>query len=148
MSNLDIILTVGGGLLILLAVVAAAVAWQAESDLVAVRRTPTLSAAEVAARHTWARRGAAPFGQAVEVLGTIECDAPLSAPYSETLCVAYEHSVSEQSERISGRPGARGAREFAFGGRDATSLRVGRFYVRDASGRVAVDPAGAAIQMP
>ncbi len=148
MIQLDIILTLGGGLLILFAAVAAGVAWHAESGLIAMRRTPTLSAAEVAARHTWALRGAAPLGQAVEVLGTIECDEPLSAPYSETQCVAYEYSVHDERARTIKRPGARTTYKVEFGGRDDTSQRVKRFYVRDASGRVAVDPAGASIEMP
>lgn len=147
MSTLDIILIVGGGALTLLALLAATVAWRGEGSLVAMREAPTLSAAEVAERFRWATHGAAPFGQPVEVVGTIECDAPLQAPYSETLCVAYDYNVTEESEQIIGRPGSRHARELEYGGHDAQGRRVARFYVHDATGRVAVDPAGAQIDL-
>ncbi len=147
MSILDSLLILGGAILALLAIVAAALAWRGESSLLALDETPTLSVAEVAERHRWAAHGAAAFGQPVEVVGTIECDTPLQAPYSETRCVAYDYRVSEESERIIGRPGSRHAREFEFGGHDEHGGRVPRFYVHDATGRIAVDPAGARIDM-
>ncbi len=147
MSALEIALLAGGALLTLAALVATAVAWHGEGRLLAMRDAPTLSAAEAAARHQRASYGAAPLGQALEVVGTIECDAPLRAPYSETLCVAYDYQVSEERELIIGRPGSRRARELELGGRDVQGARAPRFYVRDASGRIAVDPAGAQLDM-
>jgi hypothetical protein len=113
----------------------------------AMSATPTLSIAEVAERHRWATYGAAPFGLPVEVVGTIECDQPLQAPYSETLCVAFDYSVNEENERHVRRPGSHRTREIEFGGRDAYDHRTPRFCVRDATGLVTVDPAGARIEM-
>jgi hypothetical protein len=147
MTTLDSMLIIGGVLLGLFAAGAAALAWRDESSLLAMGDVPTLSVAEVAERHRRAAHGAAALGQPVEVVGTIECDAPLRAPYSETLCVAYAYNVTEESERIIGRPGSRNARELEFGGRDEQNRRVPRFYVHDATGRIAVDPAGARIDM-
>lgn len=147
MSVLDIILITGGSVLALAALVAGAIAWSSESDVVAIATTPTLSVAEVAERHRWAVYGAAPFGAPVEVVGTIECDAPLQAPYSETLCVAFDYSVNEETERHVRRPGSYRTREIEFGGRDAYGNRAPRFFVRDATGLVAIDPAGARIEM-
>lgn len=147
MSTLAIALVAWGCLLALIAVAAAAFAWRIESSLLAMRETPTLSVAVIAERYRWAVHGAAAFGQPVEIVGTIECDAPIQAPYSETLCVAYDYAVSEESEQIIGRPGSRRAREFEFGGHDVQRRHVPRFFVRDASGRVAVDPEGARLDL-
>jgi hypothetical protein len=146
-SILELILIAGGGLLALAAVAAVALAWRVEGGLLAMRDTPTLSVAEVAERHRWAAHGAAPFGQPVEVVGTIECDTPIQAPYSEALCVAYDYAVTDEREQLIGRPGSRQAREFEFGGHDAQQRHVPRFYVHDATGRVAVDPSGARFDM-
>ncbi|NTU83796.1 MAG: hypothetical protein HGA45_31225, partial [Chloroflexales bacterium] len=147
MGSLAIILIAGGGLLALAAVAAAFVAWRIESSLLAMRDTLIISVADVVEQHRLAAHGAAAFGQPVEVIGTIECDAPLQAPYSEALCVAYSYAVTEESEQIIGRPGSRQAREFEFSGHDAQQRHVPRFYVRDATGRVAIDPADARLDM-
>ncbi|MBX0326279.1 E3 ubiquitin ligase family protein [Oscillochloris sp. ZM17-4] len=138
--------------LALAGIVAAAFAWRGEGSILAMRETETMSVAEVAARHRAGR-----LGQLVEVVGTIECDSPLRAPYSEALCVAYDYSVTEDKERL-GYGGPLGAnRQHSMihqrGQRnvghtfDLHDSRVPRFYVRDASGRMAVDTAGARIDL-
>jgi hypothetical protein len=147
MLPLDIILTVGGGLLAVAALVIVGLAWQGETRLEAIKAAPTLSVAQVAERHRWATYGAAPFGQPVEVVGTVECDAPLQAPYSETLCVAFDYNVNEEHEQHYRRPGSIHTHEVEFGGRDAYERRAPRFFLRDATGRVAVDPTGANLDM-
>jgi hypothetical protein len=141
------ILIISGMLLLLIALSIAMIAWRRESGLLAMRDTPTISIAELNARHRHAIHGLKRLGEPIEVVGTIECDEPLVAPYSETVCVAYNYSVNESSERYSIRPGKPSSRDYAFGGRDEQRRHVARFYVRDASGRVAIDPVGAQIDM-
>lgn len=138
MIPLDIALIGGGLALIVIAVLATAFAWRGESSLLAMRDAPTLSVAEVAEQHRRAQHGAA-----VEVVGTVECDSPLQAPYSEQLCVAYDYVVTEESERHIARRGLRPPREIEHHSTDLQDRRVPRFYVHDASGRIAVDTAGA-----
>jgi hypothetical protein len=141
------ILIITGMLLLLIALSVAMIAWRRESGLLAMRDTPTLSVAELHERHRRAINGLSTLGEAIEVVGTIECDEPLAAPYSETVCVAYSYSVNESSERHTVRAGRPSSREYAFGGRDEQRRHVARFYVRDASGRVAIDPVGAQIDL-
>jgi hypothetical protein len=131
---------------------AAAVAWRGESSAIAIRETETRSVAEVIAQHRLGR-----LGRAVEVVGTIECDSPLRAPYSEALCVAYDYAVNEEKERLSygARYGVNHQHSLVDRNGDRTiarsfdqhDSRVPRFYVRDASGRIAVDTAGAQIDL-
>lgn len=147
MSHLDLILIGGGAALALAALVAAALAWRGESSLIAMHDTPTLSVAEVVERHRWAVHGAQPFGAAVEVVGSVECDSPLQAPYSDRLCVAYDYAVSEESERLVGRTALSRGREVETSSLDLHDRRVPRFYVHDATGRLAVDTAGAELDM-
>lgn len=139
--------------LLLAALTAAAFAWYGESSIIAIRETATLSVAEVAARHR-----ARQLGQLVEIVGTIECDAPLRAPYSESLCVAYDYTVTEDKQRLGYSGGGFGAdHQHSLVNRrgqrnighsfDQHDHRVPRFYVRDASGRIAVDTAGAEIDL-
>lgn len=147
MSALDLILIGGGAALALAAVVAAAFAWRGESSLLMMHDTPTLSVAEVFERHRWAVHGAQKFGEPVEVVGTIECDSPLQAPYSDKLCVAYDYTVNEESERHVGRHGLSRGREIETHSLDLEDRRVPRFYIHDATGRLAVDTAGADLDM-
>jgi hypothetical protein len=139
-------------LLILSSLIAAAVAWRGEGSAIAMREAETLSVAEVAAQHRLGR-----FGRAVEVVGTVECDSPLRAPYSEALCVAYDYAVSEDKERLGygasfgvnhqhSLVDRKGERLLAHNF-DQHDSRVPRLYVRDATGRIAVDTAGAQIDL-
>lgn len=147
MVPLDLILVVAGAILGLAALVAAALAWRGESSLLAMHDTPTLSVAEVVARHRRALLGETPLGEPIEVVGTIECEHPLVAPYSEQLCVAYDYVVSEEHERHVGRRGLYRGREVETFGVSLNARHVPRFYVHDASGRIAVEPEGAKIDM-
>jgi hypothetical protein len=81
------------------------------------------------------------------VVGTVECDTVLQAPYTGTRCVAYDCQMTEERETHvgGGRHGRR--REIETHGYDSHDSRVPRFYVRDASGVVAVDTSGAALDL-
>jgi hypothetical protein len=147
MISLDLILIGAAIVLGLAAVAAAGLAWRGESSLLAMGDTPTVSVAEAVARHRRALQGGPPLGEPVEVVGTIECDAPLQAPYSEQLCVAYDYVVSEEHERRVGRRGLYRGREVESHSLDVDERRAPRFYVHDATGRIAVDPEGAQIDM-
>lgn len=138
--------------LALCGLVAAILAWRGEGSILAMHDTATMSVAEVLAQHRAGR-----LGQLVEIVGTSECDAPLRAPYSEAFCLAYDYTVTEDKERL-GYGGALSAnRQHSLTHQrgqhivghsfDLQDSRVPRFYVRDASGRVAVDTAGARIDL-
>jgi hypothetical protein len=139
-------------LLAIIGLAAAIVAWRGEGSVIAIRETETLSVAEVFAQYRSGR-----LGQAVEVVGTIECDAPLQAPYSEARCVAYSYSVSEDKECLGYGYGSGVNYQHSLVSRrgqhntghslDHQGAQVPRFYVRDSSGRIAVDTAGAYIDM-
>lgn len=147
MTPLDIALIAGAAALFIAAVVAAAVAWHGEGSLLAMRDAPTLSVAEAIERQRRIRSGALPFGDPVEVVGTVECDTPLRAPYSEQLCVAYDYSVSEEHEQRIGRRGWGRGREIETHAFGTQGQRVPHFYVSDATGRIAVETAGATLDM-
>ncbi|GAB4438974.1 MAG: hypothetical protein OHK0015_33270 [Chloroflexi bacterium OHK40] len=147
MHPLDLALIAGGGLLGLLALVASALAWRSESSLLAIRETPTSTVADAIERHRWAIHGLTRSGHCVEIVGTIECDSPLRAPYSEQPCVAYAYSVNEEAERRVGGYGARRGHELETSSFDAHDRRVPRFYLRDDTGRIAVDTAGATFDL-
>jgi hypothetical protein len=148
MTPLDIAMLAAAAALFVAAVVAAIVAWRGEGSLLAMADAPTVSVAEAIERARRVRSGAAVFGDAVEVVGSVECDAPLRAPYSERLCLAYDYSVSEEHEqRVGGVRGLSRGREIETNAFSSQGQRVPRFYVRDATGRIAVETAGAAIDM-
>ncbi|MFV9505556.1 MAG: GIDE domain-containing protein [Oscillochloridaceae bacterium umkhey_bin13] len=134
-----IILAVGLGLVALVAIM---IAWHHEGQLVAIRDTPTRSVSEVVGRF-----GASSLGEQIELMGTVECDEPLVAPFSDTPCVAYRYSVNEDQEQWTRRAGQRPVRTFEISGRDDQSQQLTRFFLRDASGRIAVDPRGAKLDL-
>jgi hypothetical protein len=146
------ILSIVAAILAIAGLIAAIVAWRGESSMLAISETETLSVAEVFTKHRLGR-----LGHAVEVMGTIECDAPLQAPYSEALCVAYSYTVSEDKERL-GYTGYGTNHQHSLVSRrgqhnighslDHQGSQVPRFYVRDSTGRIAVDTDGAFIDMP
>lgn len=136
-----------GVVLLVAAVVCAVLGWRRESGVLAIQDARTLTTAEVAERHRYATHGAARFGEPVEICGVIECDTPLRAPYSETVCVAFDFThIEEREQHVRGR-GMRRGYEIETYGRDNHSRRAPRFWVNDGRGRVAVDPAGASLDM-
>lgn len=136
---------IAAAVLATLALAFALAAWQRESAANVIRATPTLSAADVAERYRFASIGAAAFGEPIELSGTLASDEPLIAPYSHTPCVAYDFSVSEEQERRVGS--VRSGRIQETNGFDTHAQRVQRCYVVDDTGRVAVDLAGAQLEL-
>jgi hypothetical protein len=92
--------------------------------------------------------GAGSFNEVTEVKGAIECDAPLTGELSGVPCVQYAMSVKREWEETSLRTGADGERtQETNRGSDtvASNTRSVRFRVKDATGAIDVDPAGAKI---
>jgi hypothetical protein len=146
LTTLNIILLCAGGLLLIVAAICVAAALRGEDRLLAILDTPTSSALDIQAIH----RNNGAYGQACEVSGVIECDASLSGPLSEQACVAYSHSLSWEEW---GKPGMfdrrSGTSELVYraGGTEFDDRRVPTFWVRDASGRVLVDPINAELDL-
>jgi hypothetical protein len=135
-----------GAVLLLLATFCVIAALRGEDRLVAILDTPTSSALDIHAIH----RNNGAYGQACEVTGVIECDASLSAPLSGQACVAYSHT---QTWEEWGKPGMfekrSGTSELVYrtGGTEFDDRRAPTFWVRDASGRVLVDPINAELDL-
>jgi hypothetical protein len=94
--------------------------------------------------------GGEALAQACEVTGTIEADAPLSAPLSKTACVAYSYTVTREYEEDVSTTDEHGKTTTKTEQRTETVSnddRRTRFFVRDATGRVLIDPADAEIDL-
>jgi hypothetical protein len=146
LTTLDIILLCAGGLLLLIAAIYVTVALRGEERLLAILDTPTSSALDIQSIH----RNNGAYGQACEVAGVIECDASLSGPLSGQACVAYSHSLMWEEW---GKPGLFDKRSgtsdlvYRTGGTEFDDRRAQTFWVRDASGRVLVDPINAELDL-
>ena len=146
MTTLDIVLLCAGGLLMIVAAFCVAAAMRGEDKLLAIQDTPTSSAHDIQSMHR--RNGA--YGQACEVTGVIECDASLSGPLSGQACVAYSHTLTWEEW---GQPGmfdrraGTGDMVYRNGGTEFDDRRAPAFWVRDASGRVLVDPTNAELDL-
>jgi hypothetical protein len=94
--------------------------------------------------------GGEALAQTCEVTGTIETDAPLSGPLSNGACVAYTYTVTREYEEDVTTTDSEGKTTTATQQRSETASnedRRTRFYVRDATGRVLIDPEGAGIEL-
>ncbi len=146
MTTLDIVLLCAGGLLLIVAAICVAAALRGEDRLLAIMDTPTSSAGDILAIH----RNNGAYGQACEVAGVIECDSALSGPLSEQACVAYSNTLTWEEW---GRPGMFDKRAatsdlvYRTGGAEFDDQRAPMFWVRDASGRVLVDPINAELDL-
>ncbi len=146
MTTLTIMLLCAGGLLLIVAAICVAAALRGEDRLVAILDTPTSSALDIQAIH----RNNGAYGQPCEVAGVIECDAALSAPLSGQSVVAYSHSLAWEEW---GKPGLFDKRSgtsdlvYRTGGTEFDDRCAPTFWVRDASGRVLVDPINAELDL-
>ena len=142
----DFMLIGAGVLLVIIAATCVAAALHGEDRLVAIMDTPTFSALDIQAIH----RNNGAYGQACEVVGVIECDASLSGPLSGQACVAYSHSLAWEEW---GKPGMFDRRSgtsdlvYRTGGTEFDARCAPTFWVRDASGRVLVDPINAELDL-
>lgn len=146
MTTFNMIILCVGGLLLIVAAFCAAAALRGEDRLLAILDTPTSSALDIQAIH----RNNGAYGQPCEVAGVIECDASLSGPLSGQACVAYSHSLTWEEW---GKPGIFDKRSgtsdlvYRTGGSEFDDRRTPTFWVRDASGRVLVDPINAELDL-
>jgi len=117
----------------------------------AMKSTDTSTAADLRALADSVAKeiGAGSFNQVTEVKGAVECDAPLTGELSGAACVHYAMSVVREWEETAWKTDSRGNRtQETHKGSDtvASNTRSVRFRVRDATGAVDVDPAGAKIE--
>jgi hypothetical protein len=94
--------------------------------------------------------GGEALDQPCEVAGTIESDAPLTAPLSNTACVAYTYQVTREYEEDVTTTDEHGKTTTETQQRSETASndeRRTRFFVRDATGRVLIDPADAELDL-
>ena len=92
--------------------------------------------------------GPGSFNQIAEVKGTIECDAPLQSELSQTDCIHYSMKVTREYEETYWETDDKGNRQQKTrrGAETvADNTRSVAFFVRDSTGRIAVDPTGAAL---
>ncbi len=88
--------------------------------------------------------------QACEVQGTVECDEPLEAPLSKLPCVIYVHKIVREGEEmyeVTDRLGRREKRTREVQYTMPSEEKRLPFWVRDATGRILVDPQGAELDL-
>jgi hypothetical protein len=94
--------------------------------------------------------GGEALAQPCEVAGLIEADAPLAGPLSNTACVAYTHTVTREYEEDVTTTDQQGKITTETEQHSETvendDRRV-KFYVRDAAGRVLIDPTDAELDL-
>jgi hypothetical protein len=136
----NIPLLILGVALLVVALACAATAWNSEGRLVAIQEVPISTIQDVLARY---RHDGGGFGQPCEISGVIECDAAIDGPLSGQSCVAYSHTVTWEEwgpPPRTGRPTYDDVMVRRGGATDVADRHVPSFWVRDATGRVLVDP--------
>jgi hypothetical protein len=135
------LLLIPGAILVIVAVICAALAWRSEGRLAIIKAAQRSSAQDVLARY---RHEGGAFGQLCEVAGVVESDASLSGPLSGEPCVIYSSTLnSEEWERPSAlfrRHVDSTGMVYRGGSTHVDDRHVPTFWVRDATGRVLVDP--------
>lgn len=116
----------------------------------AMQATDTSTAADLAglAESVAKEIGAGSFNQVTEVKGAVECDAPLTGELSGRPCVYYAMAIRREWEETVSKTDSQGRRtQETRTGSDtvASNTRSTRFRVKDATGSIDVDPAGAKI---
>jgi E3 ubiquitin ligase len=90
------------------------------------------------------------LAQTCELEGTIESDAPLTAPLSGTACVAYTRTITREYEEDVTSTDSQGKSETRTERRSETlenEERRANFWVRDATGRTLIIPEGAELDL-
>ena len=137
---MSIPLLILGAVLLLVALVCALVAWNSEGRLAAIRDAPSSTAQDVLLRY---RHDGGGFGQVCEVAGVIECDASIDGPISGRPCAIVSHTVTWEEW---GQPITFGRNTYDTNmvlrgsSTEVNDRHVPTFWVRDATGRVLVDP--------
>ena len=127
-----------GVVLLIIAIICAIIAWNSEGRLAAIRAAPTTTAQDVYARY---RHDGGAFGQLCEVEGVVECDYSIDGPLSGQSCVIYSHTLTweDWGQQSFGRRNPGGMARIG-GSTEVDDRHVPSFWVRDATGRVRVDP--------
>src|SRR5262245_44388377 len=137
---MSILLLVLSAILLLTAIICAIVGWNSEGRLAAIKDAPTSTAQDVLLRY---RHDGGAFGQTCEVSGVVECDASIDAPISGQPCAIVSHTVTWEDW---GQPAAFGRNTYDTSmvlkgsSTEVNDRHVPTFWVRDASGRVLIDP--------
>jgi hypothetical protein len=143
MNSVDLAIIAAGLLLLAVGIACGWVAARGENRMLAIQDTPTSNTRDIQVFHA---SGA--LGQRCELSGVLECDAPLHGPLSGQPCAAYSHMLRWEewgpAPAYSRRPGEMVCRN---SGTEFDDRRVPAFWVRDATGRVLVDPANAELDM-
>jgi len=143
-----VIFLIAGGVLLLsaLGLLLGARGQQTRLAQMASVETSSSAAIEALASSVAGEIGSGSFNETVEVKGVIECENPLIAELSETPCVYYSMRVTREYEESyweTDQKGNRSQRTRRGSERVASNSRSTPFYVRDAAGRIRVEPEGA-----
>jgi hypothetical protein len=137
---MSILLLILGAVLLLSALICAIVGWNSEGRLAAISEIPPSTAQDALLRY---RHDGGAFGQPCEVSGVVECDASIDAPISGQPCAIISHSVTWEEW---GQPTTFGHNSYDTSlvlkgtSTEVNDRHVPTFWVRDATGRVLVDP--------
>jgi hypothetical protein len=138
---MNVLLPILGMLLLIVAAVCGMIAWRGEGRLSAIQSTPTSTAEEIYARY---RHEGGAFGQLCEVAGVVESDTSLAGPLTGQPCVIYSSTLTwedwEQAPPLARRYADSTGMVHRGGSTQIDDRHVPAFWVRDATGRVRVDP--------
>lgn len=112
--------------------------------------TYTAQTLEEVYKNVTTQLGSDAMAQACEIEGIIECDEPLTGPLSGQACVAYTRTMTREYEVEVTEEDSDGKRTTRMDRRSETVESEDRrvnFWVRDATGRVLVNPDGAELDL-
>jgi E3 Ubiquitin ligase len=141
-----------GVILLIIALIFLSVARGERGKLTAISAADTLDSKSLADLHerVTTTLGTDVFAQVVEVVGTIECDAPLTSPVGSKPCVSYTYTLTREYEEDVTETDAQGKQTSSVQKKSETlqsETKQVEFWVRDATGRVRVVPDGAEVDL-
>jgi len=116
---------------------------------IASTQTSTVAGLSELASKVAAEIGAGSFAEYAEIKGRAACDSVLRADYSETECVWYECVATREYEEEYWENDSEGRRQRKTrrGSEEVSRmLRDPPFFIEDGTGRIRVEPSGAAIE--
>lgn len=149
-TAIDLAFLAAGLVLFAIAIACAVFGWRQESSLNDIVGTHSSTAGELQARFKRSQIGHT--GDRVEISGILDVDEALLAPRSETPCAAFDYTrIQEDWERRRYTMGWQmnqvvqdnRTERLVYRNQDRQHKQVPRFWVRDETGRVEVDPEGA-----
>ncbi len=142
-----------GVVLLIVAAVLLVIRRSQATRLHAILRTETSTARELADLAGAVRQevGGPGFRHVAEVKGVLRCDSPLTSEIAQQPCAAYETSVVREYEETYWETDSQSGRREQKTRRSSNTVssisRRTRFWVEDATGRVAVEPEGAKLDL-